>query len=650
MLAIIIWNLRRRMSESQDSDSLGAEPTTNAQQTKIHSQHTATSTGGSNGHGLWSTARASHPVRINRIPDAQRGEGFEAEKYRAFGESQVFGIVTGEANAPLGGVTVQLYENDPMTSDPPLREAYTDAQGSYTLERVNTADRRYILAARSEGYAPEVRYLWLTDRPAQADVHMVRGVELSGTARDARTSEPLSNVTVVHPAGADTVFGLLGSVQTGLTGRFTFPCVRPGSLKTLAQRDGYHQAARLLKAPDQQAEIAMEPGGATIRGVTVSRMLQKPAPGAKVIAEGPDFTESVISRDDGAFEFLDMPGGKYRLYAIRGMPSEKQDLVIEDTEVRDGLSIIVPSDLFVSGRVLHANDDHPLPGVRVYYRGPSGKNSVLTDEGGQFGFETIALNDYFLEVHEKNFLPVLGKGTTGSVERITRTIANDAASDHVIIKLKPVPAVWGDVRRQAKGKVGGPVWGVDVAVAYAQGDIFETRIAQTDTKGGFFVNLPDKIKGYAKVLAQQRGQVDAVSLRIPNGRAVHLVLKPSNMRGELLLSDKSQLSGVRVIVNYLFPDSRPPERALRLKAAEIYTDLRGRFSVPLAAHQRTEIVFFLPDGKQINKIYNSDSLLQKRNTFTYDPVEADIVSDVNPPKPKPSPTPQPAATPNPTPK
>jgi hypothetical protein len=273
----------------------------------------------------------------------------------------------------------------------------------------------------------------------------------------------------------------------------------------------------------------------------------------------------------------------------------------------------------------------PLPGVRVYYHSPSGKSNVVADEDGQFGFETMALNEYQMEVHEKGYLPLLDKKSTGSVEVITRKILPSASSDQVTIRMRPVPSISGIVRRQPKAgsgqKNGKPVWGVDVQVIYMQGKVLEQKTAQTDPLGKFFVNLPNKNRGTAKVLALRNATVDVKSDRIPSRKPIELLMKPTLAQGMLVLSDASELSGVRVALNYFFPDHLSPERALRLKGGEMYTNMRGRFYLPAAQRQQIELVFYLPDGKILSKVFDSDRLLRKRVTFVYDPVSGEILTD-----------------------
>jgi hypothetical protein len=568
-----------------------------------------------------------NPARINRIPPKQRREDFEAQMARAWGESEIRGIVLGERGVRVAGAQVQLYENDPMTKNPPLRETTADEDGSFTLTELNDGDMRFLLVARAEGYAPEVRRVIVSGAPVEMYVALKEGVPLSGVVRDAETSGAVAGATVYFPSEREQVYAMLGTVQSGAGGQFAFDAVPKGEVHTLAEMAGYHKSQQALRAPNQEAVIVMQRGGATIRGTTIDRITRKPSPGAKVIARTGKFATPVMSGEDGTFEFLDMPGGKYSLVAVRGMESKPVEFELGPTEVKEDVELVLPADLLVTGRVVHAYAGRSMPGVKVWYSSPAGKKSTISDENGLFGFETMALEEYTLEVHHKNFLPVQEKRTTGSVETLTRKISKTASSDEVILRLRPVSSVEGVVTMDRRGNAR-PVFGAEVVVAYKQGSVFERVRTQTDPAGRFFVNLPERQRGEAKAVVNHRNMVAVEGTRVPSRKELRLVLKPTRMNGTLALSDKSPLSGVRVGSDYFMPNDQPVSRANRIIGGDQYTNARGRFFMPLPERERVGLTFFLPDGKSISKVYSSDSLLRRVRTFVYDPVAEDILSDV----------------------
>lgn len=589
-----------------------------------------------------SSERGTSTIKGTRLQSAETKEDFEAQKFRAFGNESIFGHIYGD-KGPLESATVQLYENDPMTKNPPLREAVTDKNGSYTLERLNDADMKYIFVIRAQNYASEAHMVNLSNGSMRRDERLRQGQELSGVVRDSVTSSPIANATVYYPTQSETVFAMLGTLQSGPAGQFSFPNVRDGTVIAYAEKDGYHRTARKIKTPEKEAEIPMTPGGATLRGVTISRLTKNPEGGAKVVLKTAAFSATTMSGTDGTFEMRDLPAGEFRLYAIKGMPSEEQAVRLADREVKEGVKITLPSPIFVTGKVIHAYESHPLPGIKVHYDSPAGKKGVITDELGQFGFETFALKDYGIEIHEKGYLPFIDKRSTGSVERITRKITSGAASDQITIKLRPVLAIAGKVRMQGRNREsdrGGnrrtgteateanarPVFGASVAVAYLQGKTYERVMTRTDAAGNFFVNLPERQPAQAKVIVQHRGLIAVESTRAPQRQKLELLLRPDYFAATLALSDGSSLSGVLVKSSYYFPDNRKPEDAIALPAGDIITGRGGRFFLTLAEKQEIGLRFFLPDGKNITKVYNT-ARLRRRSTFVYDPIAGDIVTD-----------------------
>jgi hypothetical protein len=564
-------------------------------------------------------------TRVNRMPKTDRREDFDTQKRRARGDSSIFGIVRGDERKPLPAATVMLYENDPMTKNPPLLEAISDEQGSYTLDRINDRNMRYILVTKADGYAPEAASIVLGGMPLKRDIQLLRGVEVSGKVVDAQTSAPIPGATVYHPCNRQ-VYAMLGTVKSGPMGQFTFATVRPGRVRTLAECDGYRRTPKTTQSPDKAVEIAMEPGGCVLRGVTVSRLTEKPESGAKVIVSaGRRITDSVLSDDDGKFEFLELPPGKLTLHAIKGMPSDTQEIELQDGEVREDVTIVLPSELFVAGKVIHAYQGKPLPGIRIHYKSPSGSQSVVSDENGLFGFETLALEEYTVEVHEKNYLPYFDRRATASLEKITSKIGSKESSDKLLIKLRPVRAVAGVVVRED----GSRVRGADVLVGMQQGRDSQRILTRSDRKGEFFVNVASMRRGEGLVIARKGDLIGAADTRVPTRSELEIKIKPDRLNGLLVLTDQSPLSGIRVASGYTFGRSSRRYRSspVRVSGPETYTNARGRFRLPVAANQTVELLFRLPDGNEISKSYDSRSLLRGTRIFVYDPVQRDILSD-----------------------
>jgi hypothetical protein len=572
-------------------------------------------------------ATPARTPRITRLQEAEPGEGFEAEKYRAFGDSSIFGVVRGPDRRRLEGATVQLYDADPMTKNPPLRETVSDTSGSYTLDKVNAAERLYILVARAEGCAPFAKMVSLRGEPLEENISLAQGVECSGVVVDALTSQPLPRATVYYPSRG-LIVRPLGTIETSPMGEFRFPYVTKGMVKVRVEYPGYHTRVVAVDTPTTTAVIALVPGGATIRGETISRLTQKPVGRTKVALLGQDLISTTLSDEDGKFEFTDLPAGQFVLVGIRGMAGPTEKVTLAERETREGIHLIVPAPIFVSGRVVHALNGNPLAGIRLYYPSPRGKAVVTSDENGLFGFETLAFDSYWIEIHEKGYLPLLEKRTTGSVERIERKIKRTDASDQVTIRLRPVPCIEGTVKTVGRnGQPGSGARWVDVQVAYQQRGVQEKIVTQTNALGEFFVNLPSGRRGSAKIAVPYRGSLGFARTRIPTRRPLEIKLERQTMNGSLFLSDGTPLAGVEISSRYLFPDNADPSQALRLTGPTAIVRYNGRFSLSLAPQEKVELVFQLPDGQAITKSFDTRELLRQHYTFVYDPLSQDIVFD-----------------------
>lgn len=573
-----------------------------------------------------------------RVPSGYK-EDYEMAKLRAFGDAWITGSVTDEDEKALPGVRVELFEDDPMTTNPPLRTAMTDNDGSFTLEDLNDGMVRFILVARMAGYAPHIRDVALDLGPRDIDIMLERGVALSGFVRDVKTSATVPGATIYHPVRGRRVYGLLGSIKSGPAGQFSFSDVSPGEVSTLAECQGYARANRRLRAPKSDAEILLNTGGSIIRGVTVAWNNQKPIGGAQVRAFTLGFEQSVMSKDDGAFEIKDVPAGNLMLMGRRGImiPAPPMRVSVPENGTLDDVQVVVPSDLFISGRVVHASEGHPLPGITIYYRGTLGIASTLSDEQGRFAFETLTRGNYEMMIRQKGFLPVHTPETTGTGEQIICKTPFGANSDSVEIRLRPVASIQGQAKGYSKGKEAGPVWGASVQVMYKQqNNEAKTARTVTDAAGYFFVNLPDNQRGFSRIRVSNNSAQAAASARIPTRKTAQLTMKPLTLKGTLYLSDKSPLSGVGIASACIFPTIASFSELDRMSIGGAFTNYSGRFQQRLPENQTIELEFRLPDGQNISKLFKSEDLTKESRVFVYDPVTRDILTEVkstNSPKP-----------------
>ena len=576
------------------------------------------------------TPPAPRAVAPKPPPPPPRTEDREAAMLRVAGDSYIYGIVQDDERKPIVGAQVRLYPPDPMTTFPALREAVTDSEGSFTLHSLNDSAQMYIVLADAPGKAPTAQFVMLNGEPSRTDFTLQRGVMLTGFVKDATTSGAIAGATVYFP-GRFVPLGLYGSVTTLSDGAFRFPNAPPGRVATIAEAPGYQQASVRIASPDDDAEIAMKPGGCIIRGRTVDRLTGKGVPGARVYAitrqRGrfmPMGGKGVLSGADGAFEFNDLAPGTQMLIAQRGMRSEPLQVDLSDREVKEGVEILLPSELFVTGRVEGAGNRKPIPGVTIGFDSPYGRRSVLSDENGRFAFQTMAMDSYKIYINERGRAPVNEDGTTGVQRVIERKVPADSASDEVVIRMKQVPFIQGKVTAEGRDGNQAPARRATVGASYSLGNEQHRDEVQTDLKGEFFMNLPDNRTGQGLLIARNRGGIAVVRGRFPRNRPYELAIKPGALNGELLMTDGQGVAGVPVEAIYKVTAGG---RDLDVRGSGGFTRNGGNFRLALDGQRPVTLKFTMPDGKVISKEFEARQVFNKRGTFIYDPVRDDLLTE-----------------------
>ncbi len=582
---------------------------------------------------------AKRVTRVRKLSSAEWKEDFDTQKLRAVGDAHITGTVRDdEEEKPVAGAEVLLFEDDPMTTNPALRTTTADSEGSYTLPNLNEAGVRFMIVAKAPGFAPTVERVSMNG-PLEHNLTLTKGVPLSGTVLDSKTSAPIAAATVYYPGSRFAVYSILGTVTSGANGQYSFPAVRPGELRVLSEAVGYARTVTAVRAPNREQAIPMRPGGATIRGMTVSRLGEKPVGGARVTAGGIAGMVTTFSKPDGQFEIANLSGGDYAVVAFKGMASNPVRLKLGDTEVKEGVKLVMPSELYVNGRVIRADNRKPVPGVAVQYQGPLGGDTVISDEQGRFAFQTLAVDSYTVRVHERGLVPMNDKSTTSVEERIVRKIDAGQSSDELEILLRPVPALAGNVRKGPSGGPSGdqwreghqggrpPVWNADIYAYVQQGDTMTGLFAQSDPSGYWFVNLPDDGRGFARILALRGKAATMASTRVPARRPLRMTLGTSQLRGELYLTDGTPLSGVRINSTYKFGDQKQYDKLQTLRGGGTYTGLYGNITMTMPAEPEVELTFRLPDSQEIRKTFPPGRLTRGTHLFIYDPLAKDIVHD-----------------------
>ncbi len=445
-------------------------------------------------------------------------------------ESKLSGKVTDEKGAPLAGAKVRV-EAPPRGGQAGMlasmlggtwRSAVADDNGAYEVRGLAEGDRKVRVEA--------AKYLNLADSvkvPPQAavarDFTLRPGYKLSGTVAGP-DGKPFAGAKVYvsgkPSAGAGglgamaAMFGGGGSkdaaAQTGADGKWTADGLQEGPFVVKASADGFLDGEVKDVAPGR-TDVALTLGAAaTIRGTVVSSTLDTPVAGASVKREsgagvkkpggrgmfsamlGGRGGASVTCSDKGVFEMTGLEPGDYTLTAsMHGFAdSEPQKVTVAAGETCDGLQIVLPPGVAVSGRVVEKSSGAAVPGAVVWAgsadspfagfamsdlnggppKAPAGAVSATTDADGRFVLDGLSPGQTTIEVRVADHAPTSMAGVAAPSSEVVVTVASGGA-----------------VEGHVTGADGGPV--ADAQVMVMRGMMGDgMRRATTDADGAYRID------------------------------------------------------------------------------------------------------------------------------------------------------------------
>jgi hypothetical protein len=595
--------------------------------------------------GARALTRAGRAVGAGTI--SLRTEDFESQKERARGDRDLVGMVRSRIQPNrVPGVSIELYENDPDTKNPPLFTAVSDDEGSFTIRGINDQDMTYLAIARKDGYVPTWQRVTVSDRTNRLFFFMTTGTQMAGRVVDAVTSQGISGATVRFPTGGEPI-RMLGEVVSDASGRFLFDAVNPGPVRIMASKDGYGDGVGRFRSSDEEILVPLNPGAGVIRGLGELRASKQPASKARIVVElDSGVRRSTLTADDGTFEFRDLPPGQHRVVGVRGgIESERLTVSLDQGGVVEDLKVVLPEDIFVQGRILKLPSDVPFPGVRVEYRGERGNQFVLTDQDGNFAIQMTTLEAYELGINEPGWEAILdgqaglrdGSGTQiFAAPRITRTLAEGTGgSDRLTIRMKPTHTLRGRVVWDRGNQPSGtqserrPATNANVTLDAKVGNELQRVTTRANAEGEFFMNLTSAIaetRGDVRLLASYGGMVGAENVSTRREEDIEIILRPTRLNARLELSDGEGLSDVRVEIRSFVRRQNPgSDTNAALPPTVQYTRRRGEFAAGLVPNQPYQFTFELPDGQRIEKMIARGSDVMPRTLFIYDPVVSDII-------------------------
>lgn len=147
--------------------------------------------------------------------------------------------------------------------------------------------------------------------------------------------------------------------------------------------------------------------------------------GVTVTLDGADYSESVTTDEDGAFDFRNLSAGDYTLTCEKdGYQTYTQIISLGDNDIQDLGTIVLEKVVkaTLSGYVVDINGD-PIENVKIKAKGltTAYKNTTATDADGFFEFTELEADTYVLVAKKKgykrkNMTVSVGEGESAEVE------------------------------------------------------------------------------------------------------------------------------------------------------------------------------------------------------------------------------------------
>ncbi|WP_231954993.1 carboxypeptidase-like regulatory domain-containing protein [Occultella aeris] len=407
----------------------------------------------------------------------------------------ITGVVTHDADGPLGGATLTLLGADGT----PLATTTSAADGTYSFPGYTASDG-YTVEMRvpadpdGPGYiavGPTVLAADLSETDATDVDFTVRDivpVPVSGTVTD-EDGNPVPGATItLTPTGGGTPV----SVVSDSTGAYLFDTVQPGDHElTIDAPPGYTviESPAPVTVPTGSEEPITDQDFVVQAPASVSGTVTgggQGVAGAVVTITGPGGTFTTPTAADGGYSFPGLPPGQYTVtlevpfgYTADGPTSQQVTVTTGDVTNVD-FAVAKPGAI---GGVVTDDEGTPIPAATLVISGPGGDITLTTDDAGGYFADQLPAGDYAIT------LTVPDGYTTDATERVTTiTGAGESRLDQDFELTAEAPVLPIQVGGTVTDTDGRPVPGAQVTVRDTDGAILATVTTLDD--GTWSAELP----------------------------------------------------------------------------------------------------------------------------------------------------------------
>ncbi|MCP3915604.1 MAG: sigma-70 family RNA polymerase sigma factor [bacterium] len=277
-------------------------------------------------------------------------------------EVRIEGIVVDENGSGLEGVLVETFASG-------AHEALTDRAGRYVLTGLSRERGSFYVRASAEGLLSDSKSVEVAGEASlyTSDFELARGVAAAGVVVDLE-GHPVPGVEMW--LGNNQHDWDKRTAMSDDAGRFSFDCVRVGSTKIGAEKNGFAQTTLLFEIPaGGRHDLLVELGASqVVRGVVRDRD-GKAIPDVSLAAKQEREYVGGSGRSDttGRFEVGELPTGAL---AIEAFGAGLVRVTVPVPENGDDVVVVMERAGGLAGRVVDAATGAPVPVFTVRFVAP----------------------------------------------------------------------------------------------------------------------------------------------------------------------------------------------------------------------------------------------------------------------------------------